>query len=233
MPQGSLEKLEKTLEYCFREKQWLSWALTHSSALARNGETKQDNERLEFLGDVVLGFIVSDRLYRECPHLGEGELSRARAQLVSAPHLAQVARKLNVGKYLILGRGEEKSGGRDKRALLVDAVEALIAALYRDGGLRAAEQFVETFVLPPNLNVAVPQLVFSDHKSALQERLQADRKGMPVYRVIRETGPEHQKTFTVEVRGGDHLSARGRGPSKKVAEQEAAHALYVKFTKEQ
>ncbi len=233
MPQGSLEKLEKTLAYQFSQKQWLSWAMTHSSARARNGETVQDNEQLEFLGDAVLGFIVSDRLARECPHLDEGELSRARARLVSAPHLDQVARKLHVGKYLILGHEEENSGGRSKCALLVNALEALIAALYRDGGLQAAEQFIETFVLPPNLKVAAPQLVCSDYKSALQERLQADGNRIPVYRVIQEKGPEHQKTFTVEVRGGAGLSARGRGPSKKAAEQEAAHALYLKFTKEQ
>lgn len=229
MAQSPLENLESALDYRFRENGWLRRALTHRSYVARNGNASEDNEQLEFLGDSVLSFIVSERLSRKFPALAEGELSRVRSRLVSATHLAQVGRKLDVGQYLFLGRGEESSGGRTKPALLVDAVEALIAALYRDGGLDAAENFVDRFVLPPNLKAAARKLVVSDHKTALQEMLQADQKKPPVYRVIQEKGPEHRKVFTVEVRVAGNRTARGRGSSKKTAEQEAAQALLKKI----
>lgn len=230
MAQAPLENLESALDYRFRENDWLRRALTHRSYVARNGNASEDNEQLEFLGDSVLSFIVSERLSRKFPALAEGELSRVRSRLVSALHLAQVGRKLEVGQYLFLGRGEEKSGGRTKPALLVDAVEALIAALYRDGGLEAAEKFIDRFVLPPNLKAAARQLAVSDHKTALQEMLQADQKKPPVYRVIQEKGPEHRKVFTVEVRVAGNRTARGRGSSKKTAEQEAAQALLNKIS---
>ena len=229
MAQAPMENLESALDYRFQENGWLRRALTHRSYVARNGNACEDNEQLEFLGDSVLSFIVSERLSRKFPALAEGDLSRVRSRLVSAPHLAQVGRKLDVGQYLFLGRGEESSGGRTKPALLVDAVEALIAALYRDGGLDAAENFVDRFVLPPNLKAAARKLVVSDHKTALQEMLQADQKKPPVYRVIREKGPEHRKMFTVEVRAAGNRTARGRGSSKKTAEQEAAQALLKKI----
>ena len=229
MAQAPLENLESALGYQFRESGWLRRALTHRSYVARNGNPSEDNEQLEFLGDSVLSFIVSERISRNFPALAEGKLSRVRSRLVSATHLAQVGRKLEVGHYLFLGGGEERSGGRTKPALLVDAVEALIAALYRDGGLEAAESFVEKFVLPRNLKAAALHLVVSDHKTTLQEMLQADQKEPPVYRVIQEKGPEHRKTFTVEVRIAGNRTARGRGSSKKTAEQEAAHALLKKI----
>ncbi len=232
MAQAALEELEKTLQYQFQKRDWLCRALTHRSSGTPDGDPSADNEQLEFLGDAILGFIVSERLCRECPALGEGQLSRARAHLVSSPHLARVAQKLKVGKFLFLGHGEEKSGGRKKPALLADAVEALIAALYRDGGFTPVERFVETFILPRNLPTAARRLISSDHKSTLQELFQARSHAPPVYRVIREKGPEHRKTFTVEVCAGESLSARGQGANKKAAEQKAAQAFLQKFKKE-
>ncbi len=220
-----MKNLESKLDYKFREITRLRQALTHRSFVTRNGDVVADNEQLEFLGDSVLSFIVSERLSRKFPALVEGELSRVRSRLVSASHLFQVGQKLEVGQYLFLGRGEERSGGRTKPALVVDAVEALIAALYRDGGLIAAENFVDRFVLPSNLKAATKKLVLSDYKTALQEMLQADQEQPPIYRVVAEKGPEHRKMFIVEVRITGNRMAEGQGSNKKMAEQEAARIL--------
>ncbi len=225
MAGSSLEKLEDLIGYRFREPKLLFEALTHSSHVSEASDGSRDNEQMEFLGDAILNFVVSVRLTETFPQYEEGNLTRARASLVSAPHLSEVAACLELGEYLRLGRGEEKTGGRSKSALRVNALEALIAALYRDGGLDAAGQFVEKFILTPDLAKRADDLFSIDYKSALQEHMQAERLGPAEYRVVDEMGPEHQKIFTVEVNAGEDLMARGRGGSKKAAEQQAAQAL--------
>jgi ribonuclease III len=220
-----LDQLQEAIGHRFEHPELLVEALTHSSYVQENSRKGRDNERLEFLGDAVLNFLVSVRLADAFPEYEEGKLSRARAQLVTAAHLAQVAGRLELGRYLRLGRGEEKTGGREKSALRVNALEALLAAIYRDSGLDAARRFVERFVLPPDLTAPPEDLFSTDYKSALQEHLQAARLGPAEYRVVEEKGPEHRKTFTVEVLAGENLRARGYGKSKKAAEQQAAERL--------
>jgi ribonuclease-3 len=221
----TLEELQIQIGYQFQNPQLLREALTHSSYAQETCTPAQDNERLEFLGDAVLNFIVSVRLADVFPDYEEGKLSRARARLVAAEHLARAAARLRLGDFLRLGRGEEKTGGRWKNNLQVDALEALVAALYRDGGLDAARDFVERFILPADLTSCADDLFAIDFKSALQEYLQATGASPASYRVARESGPEHQKVFTVEVIAGDNGMARGSGGSKKAAEQQAARNL--------
>ena len=225
MVKPSLDTLQESVGYRFRNPHLLLEALTHTSYAQETSRRGRDNEQLEFLGDAVLNFLVSVRLADTFPEYQEGKLSRARARLVAAEHLGQVASKLELGAYLRLGRGEEKTGGRDKSRLLVDALEAVLAAIYRDGGLRAAQRLVKRFILPENLAAAADELFLSDYKSALQENLQGGRRGPALYRVVAEAGPEHRKTFTVEVDAGQGLAAQGVGSSKKAAEQEAAKVL--------
>ena len=221
----SLEKLQDLIGYSFNNPQLLVEALTHSSYVQEAADGDRDNEQLEFLGDAVLSFVVSVRLADAFPHIEEGKLSRARARLVAAEHLGKVAAKLELGEFLRLGRGEEKTGGRSKSNLLVNALEALLAAIYRDGGLEEARRFVEQFVLPGDLGASADELFSTDYKSALQEYLQGEKAEPADYRVVGESGPEHQKTFTVEVTSGDNWVARGSGGSKKAAEQQAARLL--------
>jgi ribonuclease-3 len=220
-----ISRLEAELGHTFSNRALLSRALTHSShtheALGQEGVF--DNEQMEFLGDAVLGFLVSARLVEAYPHYPEGKLSKLKAHLVSAAHLVEIARQLRLGEYLQLGRGEELSGGRSKRALQVNALEAVIAALYLDGGIGAAARFVDRFVIGERLAKAEPESsLFENYKSALQEFLQAARLPQPKYLVVQERGPQHRKTFTVEVRIGSDFSARAEGPTKKAAAQEAA-----------
>ncbi len=222
MAENSLQALQELIGYRFRNSQLLQEALTHSSFAQESSGRTRDNEQLEFLGDAVLNYLVSVSLVDAFPECVEGQLTRARARLVAASHLAVVATGLCLGDYLRLGRGEEKTGGRSKATLLVNALEALIAALFRDGGLEAAQAFIQRFIIPDGLATNAGDLFWVDYKSALQELLQAERQAPVEYRVIEETGPEHQKTFTVEVVAGANLMARGSGGSKKVAEQEAA-----------
>lgn len=230
-----LAELESTLRHAFKDRSLVDRALTHSShaneAEATEANVPLDNEPLEFLGDAVLGFVTSRALFERYPHYHEGELSKVRAHLVSARHLIHVAREIGLGAYLRLGRGEERSGGRSKSALLVDALEALIAAIYLDGGLEPAKGFILRTIVEPELRQvdAAPELVFSDvdQKSALQEYLQAAGQPQPAYHVVLEEGPDHQKTFTVEVRvrtidGRSEHSHRADGRTKKAAEQRAA-----------
>lgn len=225
MAKPTLKNLQARIGHEFTKRPLLVEALTHSSYAREASGRVRDNERMEFLGDAVLNFLVSIRLADTFPHYKEGSLSRARARLVSAEHLAKVAAVLDLGKHLRLGRGEKKTGGRTKSALLADALEALVAALYRDGGLETAGSFVEQFVLPHDLAASSELLLLTDYKSALQEYLQARHLQMARYRVVGEEGPEHRKMFTVEVSGGNGSSARGSGASKKAAEQQAAMTL--------
>ncbi len=229
MAENYPDRFEITVGYQFRNPHFLLEALTHSSFAQESADRPRDNEQMEFLGDAVLTFVVSVMLADAFPDWEEGELTRARAHLVAAPHLHAMASRLNLGQHLRLGRGEEKTGGRDKPALLVNALEAVVAAFYRDGGIEAARDFIARFIVPQDLGAAADELFSIDYKSALQEHLQAERTPPAEYRVVEESGPEHQKTFTVEALAGDNLIARGRGGSKKAAEQQAARLILEKL----
>lgn len=236
MQVGEISQLEAALGHRFRRPELLDQALTHSSYAHEANESgessaRHDNEQLEFLGDAVLGMVTSDALYQRFPQHHEGELSKLRAHLVSARHLVGVANALELGNYLRLGRGEEKSGGRTKAALLADALEAVLAAMYLDGGLEAARKFVTERIVGPELERIGPEGVFevTDYKSALQESVQSLGRPQPTYRVAKESGPDHKKMFTVELQlnlqsenGRPDFVVRGEGPSKKIAEQRAA-----------
>lgn len=191
---------------------------------------------MEFLGDSVLGFLVSEWLVKHFPDYPEGRLSKVKAHLVSAAHLSEASRKLNIGRYLQMSRGEEMSGGREKRTLLGDAIEALIAALYLDGGIAAARAFVERFVLPEESNAESLEEQVStgavDFRSALQELAQVRRLPSPRYTIVSERGPEHSKVFTVEVSVGREWSVRAEGVTKKGAAQLAARGAYEKLQQE-
>ncbi|HSA92775.1 MAG TPA: ribonuclease III [Terriglobales bacterium] len=236
MRAAEITALEAALGHRFQHRELLEQALTHASH-AHEAESRapasgaRDNEQLEFLGDAVLGFLATRELYRRFPDFHEGELSKMRAHMVSAQHLVHVAGELELGRYLRLGRGEEKSGGRHKAALLADAVEAVLAALYLDAGLGKAEEFVVQRVIGPALERLEREtgvgLAPTDHKSALQEFLQAQGRPQPRYVLVEEAGPDHRKTFTVEVRiqspGRSAAAAfQAQGPNKKIAEQRAA-----------
>jgi len=218
--------LQTRLDYRFRDRGLLEHALTHRSR-AHEDVTGGvvDNESLEFPGDAVLGFVIADALYGEYPQFDEGQKSKMKAALVSAGSLARVAERLDLGEHLILGRGEEKTGGRRKAALLADACEALIAALYLDGGLDVARTFILREVWSTLGTPDAPGVLTAwtgDYKSALQEALQASGRGLPDYRLAGEHGPDHRKAFEIEVVVGGEVLATAEGRSKKEAEQEAA-----------
>lgn len=226
------EPLAVRIGHSFARPELLVRALTHKSRIAGNSRSDptRDNEQLEFLGDAVLGFLVSEALLARFPDYPEGKLSKLKAWLVSAAHLLAIAEALHLGEYLQLGRGEEMSGGRSKRALLVNAVEAILAAVYLDGGMGAARAFVEVHVLPadPLLADGAPPAVV-DYKTLLQEKAQALKIAPPKYVTIAERGPEHAKRFTVEVRVGKAGQASAEGVSKKEASQRAAELLLAQW----
>jgi ribonuclease-3 len=226
-----IAELESLLGHQFRDPRWVHQALMHSSRIPERaaGDPEESNEKLEFLGDAVLELIVSEELVREFPDWSEGQLSKSRARLVNATAISLSAQRLGVGKYLLLGRGEEKTGGRTKPALLADAYEALIAAVYLDGGLEAARGFVRRSLVEGSISVEAERLGHTDHKSALQEFLQSRGMTPGAYHVISETGPDHQKTFRVEVRIGGQVTAIGCGRTKKEAEQSAAIAALIQL----
>lgn len=225
---SELEELERIIGYSFQNQRLLLRSLTHSSRSqkASGSEEEPSNEQMEFLGDSVLGFVVSEDLVQRFPGYSEGQLSKLKAHLVSALHLHEAAQKLEVGRFLRLGRGEERSGGRTKKALLVDALEALVAAVYLDGGIEAARAFVARWILAP---LDVEQIRTEDHKSELQELLQAWHAPQPHYVVVRERGPEHNKVFTVQVRVGVERLAEAEGESKKAAQRAAAQIALQKL----
>ena len=242
MKEREITALETALGYHFRRRAVVEQAVTHSSQ-AREQEAQQagnkynvsDNEQLEFLGDAVLALVTSEELFQRFPQFREGELSKLRAHLVSERHLIQVAQQLELGHYLRLGRGEEKSGGRGKTALLVDALEAILAAIYLDGGLEPAREFVVREIVSPELARMEREggtLPVTDFKSALQEAVQGLGLPQPSYVLVQEAGPEHSKTFTVEARlntkdhkGHGEFVGRAQGLTKKTAEQDAARQL--------
>jgi len=215
-----LEKLELSLGYEFDDPALLNKALIHSSH-AHEQNTGEDNEQLEFLGDSVLGLLVSDLLFRTHPDLTEGELSKLKGFFVSAANLVKYAEQLDLGQYLHLGKGEEKTGGRTKQALLVDALEAIIGAIYLDGGLDAVRRLVFRFIEPQVVGVRLSGERTVDFKTALQENPHAHKLSVR-YLTVSETGPDHEKLFTVDVELGGKIIARGIGLTKKAAEQAAA-----------
>ena len=230
-----IAELESILGHQFRDPRWLFQALMHSSRIPERAaeEPAESNEKLEFLGDAVLELIVSEELVREFPDWSEGQLSKSRARLVNATAISLSAQRLGLGKYLRLGRGEEKTGGRTKPALLADVYEALIAAIYLDGGLEAARGFVRRSLVEGAIAVEAERVGHTDHKSALQEFLQSRGMVPGAYRVIAESGPDHQKTFRVEVRIAGQVTAMGCGRTKKEAEQSAAIAALIQLGAEE
>ena len=221
-----LTDFESRIAYNFANRELLDRALTHKSYSheAKNDEVRH-NETFEFLGDSVLGFIVGDLLFRNFPELDEGDLSKMKAYLVSANSLAAKARDYGMGEVIRLGVGEEKTGGRKKDSLLANLFEALIAAVYLDGGVDAARQLIEKSFSEDIRAINEQDLLFHDYKTALQELAQGRGLPLPEYSVVDEVGPDHSKTFVVDVKVGSHVS-RGEGSSKKEAQQQAAkHAL--------
>jgi ribonuclease-3 len=231
-----LTPLEQRLGHRFKDRDLLVRAVTHRSRAhedaAGDGDAIGDNESLEFLGDAVLGLVVADVLFRQFPLESEGRKSKMKAALVSEPSLAAVAERIGLGEHLRLGRGEDRSGGRRKSAVIADACEAVIAAIYLDGGLEAARTFVERELLPMLDAVREPgrfTAMTGDFKSALQERLQAANASLPEYRLVGAEGPDHRKVFAVEVWSDGTLLARAEGLSKKEAEQRAAQVAMDKL----
>jgi ribonuclease-3 len=224
MRESRLEELEQVIGHRFCRPELLERALTHRSAVPEGAVigVRADNEQLEYLGDAVLGMLVSEYLVGAFADWREGQLSKSRARLVNTASLCVAARRLDLGHYLRLGKGEEKTGGREKPALLADAFEALVAAIYLDSGLPAAREFVKRALLDKAIEVEGSRLELPDHKSALQEFLQA--RGLPParYAVVREVGPDHQKTFWMRVDVPGLVNATGTGLNKKEAEQSAA-----------
>jgi ribonuclease-3 len=226
-----LSALEARLGYQFRQTEILERALTHRSRANEDASgTTIDNESLEFLGDAVLGFVMADLLFRDFPQFDEGQKSKIKAALVSTATLGMLARRIALGDFLALGRGEEKTGGRNKQALLADGYEAVIAAIYLDGGIDEARGFVLRQFSGELEEVRSPAFWGRDYKSALQELVQSHEHPLPEYIVAAESGPDHRKMFHVEVRVNGELMGSARGPSKKTAEQEAARKAIEKFS---
>jgi ribonuclease-3 len=221
-----IERLEEKLGYRFRDRELLLRALTHRSCASEFPPDQcADNEQLEFLGDAVLGFVVSEALVSRYPGALEGELSQWKSHLVSATYLYGCALSIDLGDYLRLGKGEERNGGRARRTVLANAFEAIIAAMHLDGGIEVATAFVKARVLEEIDQMADGAIELLNHKSVLQERTQAMGLPMPRYFTVATAGPEHAKVFTVEARVGDVLSERATGSSKKAASQHAAEIL--------
>jgi ribonuclease-3 len=225
------DALQQAIGYRFRDRGLLEHAMTHTSRANEDvSGGVHDNESMEFLGDAVVGFVVADVLFREFPNFDEGEKSKTKAALVSTATLARQAERLNLGEHLLLGRGEEKTGGRRKQALLADGYEALIAAIYLDGGIEHVRAFIVREFTPLFAEVQQHGIAGSqDYKSALQELLQARDQPLPEYRLVGTMGPDHRKLFQVEVVVNGEALAESTGPSKKEAEQDAARVALDKL----
>ena len=235
VPFGSeLEPLERRIGYRFKDRGLLEHALTHRSRVHEDASGGVfDNESMEFLGDSILGFVIAAMLFREFPHHNEGQKSKLKASLVSAPALARLGEALELGGFLILGRGEEKTGGRRKHAIIADCYEALIAAIYLDGGIEPAQRFVEAQfaeLVEEARRTGAAASFTDDWKSALQEFLQSKGRGLPAYRLAGEVGPDHRKSFVVEVVVEGESIAQAEGRSKKEAAQSAARAALEKLS---
>jgi len=222
------EDIQQDIFYTFKNRELLERALTHKSYSNEN-IVFAHNERMEFLGDAVLNLIVSEYLMKTCPDSTEGDLTRLRSVIVSESTLAEVGRRIGLGKYLLLGKGEELTGGRTKRSLLANSIEALIAAIYLDSGADAAELFIIHFfgeILKKTCDCRITR----DYKTELQELCQERHKHLPEYQIVSETGPDHQKQFEVELSIRNIIYGRGEGGSKKEAEQCAANAALKKLS---
>jgi ribonuclease-3 len=224
--QNGVSEFEQRIGYTFQKRELLRRSLTHKSYSHEAKELDvRHNETFEFLGDSVLGFVIGDLLFNHFPHLDEGALSKMKAFLVSASSLAAKARHYGMGEVILLGVGEEKTGGRKKDSLLANLFEAVIAGIYLDGGVEPARDLIIRSFADDIARIDQQDLLFSDYKTALQEIAQGRGLPLPEYNVVDEVGPDHDKTFVVEVRVGS-LATRGEGSSKKEAQQQAArHAL--------
>ena len=224
-----MQAIEEKIGYSFRDAELLTNALTHSSYANENrGRSCESNERLEFLGDSVLGLVVADALYNRFPELPEGRMTRMRAQLVCEESLHRVASELGLGEYMRLGRGEEHTGGRNRTSILADAVEALIAAMYLDGGMNIARAFIEKHILS---SLQGSYIAFGDSKTELQELVQKKSGSVLSYELLGESGPDHDKTFTSQVSLNGRPIGSGSGRTKKEAEQAAARAALKELHK--
>ncbi len=224
------QALQQTIGIIFRDVSILQQAFIHSSYINENPSFHlSDNERLEFLGDALLSFIVAEKLYHEFPHSGEGELTEVRILLVRQETLAQLALALELGDYLHLGKGEEATGGRGRQTNLADAFESLVGAIFLDRGLDAARGFILS-QLGSHLDKVKSEGIGRNYKALLQEFTQAKFKQLPTYRVVEASGPEHDKGFAVEVVLGDRVFGAGSGKSKRAAEMEAARLAWEKLT---
>ena len=238
MPQESsesdwLERLQVSLRYRFRDPTLLETALTHRSRVYEQGAGASSSyERLEFLGDALLGLLVSDWLYRDDEAAAEGLLSRRRQSVVRASTLAAVATRLGLGQAIRLGRGEERTGGRQKTSLLADAFESVLGAIYLDGGMRSARAFLRRELGPDLRETRGASWTSDDFKTRLQEAVQARLQQIPCYRIVSTTGPDHALEFTVEVRVADRILGHGTGTNRKRAEQEAASQALGRWTAE-
>lgn len=225
------QNLERKLGFKFKNPQFLKTALTHRSYLNENPKSDtESNERLEFLGDAILEFLVTNHLFQNYPQASEGDLTSFRAATVSTKSLSQIARDLRLGDHLRLARGESKGGGKEKASILADSFEALLGAIYLDQGRAQAEKFLQKLVFPK-----IPEIIskgfYRDPKSSLQEKVQERSKSSPRYEVLEESGPDHQKIFRVGVFIADHLSGVGQGKSKQEAEEEAARKALEEYGK--
>lgn len=224
-----LKELEQKIGYKFRDFSLLERAMMHSSYTNERHLPKyQCNERLEFLGDAVLELVSSEFLYKASPKMPEGELTKTRASMVCEPSLALCAGDINLGSYLLLGKGEEATGGRMRDSVTSDAMEALIGAVYLDGGFTSAKEFIHKFVL----NDLEDKKLFYDSKTILQEMVQAEKLGTITYRLVRAEGPDHNKSFHTEVLIGNKVSGKGVGRTKKASEQQSAYEAILKLRRE-
>ena len=227
---SKIQELEQIIGYQFNQPERLRQALTHSSyANEKHMKKHSDNERLEFLGDAVLELVSSEFLFKNYPKMPEGEMTKFRASIVCEPTLALCTKEISLGKYLYLGKGEDLTGGRNRKSILSDAMEAVIGAIYLDGGFEAARAFVHRFIL---VDIEHKKL-FHDSKTILQEVVQGNYKEELHYVLVGEEGPDHDKKFRVEAMMGDKIIGHGVGHTKKAAEQEAAYEALLKLRPQQ
>ncbi len=219
------EEFQKMIGYEFKNENLLTQALTHSSYANEKHRKNEDNERLEFLGDAVLEMASSEFLFLNYPKLSEGDLTKLRASLVCEPTLAACTEPIHLGEFIRLGKGEELTGGRTRKSILSDALEAVIGAIYLDGGFTNAKEFIVKFILTDIEN----KKLFYDSKTILQEFVQGNCEGAVSYRMVNESGPDHDKSFTVEVRIGEEVIGSGSGHTKKAAEQAAAYQALLRL----
>lgn len=226
----NIKELEKILQYEFKDQNYIKTALTHTSyANEARFRMKKNNERLEFLGDSVLSVVVSNYIFSELPNYPEGKLSKLRALVVCEDSLGIVADNLQLGKFILLGKGEEQTGGRTRKSILADCVEAIIAAIYLDGGIEKASEFIMNN-LRDKIHDLVEEKNFSDYKTQVQEYFQAKSTRQKIrYRVYNEKGPDHSKIFFVELLVNNKPLSRGKGSNKKTAEQDAARNILIEL----